>query len=80
MPKNTKRTFENALGTLESTLARLEDDELSLTDSLSAFEEGLKLVREAQLELQTAEQRIVTLTEESGDPTSTAFQDKKDDA
>lgn len=78
MPKNKKPSLENTLGKLESTLIRLEDDQLSLTDSLGAFEEGLKLVREAQAELQTAEQRIVALTEESGDPSSTPFQDKDD--
>ena len=79
MPKNERNSFESTLSNLESTLKRLEDDQLSLTDCLGAFEEGLKLVREAQTELQTSEQRIVTLTDRSGDPSSGAFQDKKDD-
>ena len=61
MPKSKKTSLETTLAQLETTLNTLEDQQLSLADSLGAFETGLKLVREAQAELQSAEQRIVTL-------------------
>ena len=44
MDRKGKRTFENALSQLESIVARLEDGDLPLEESLKLFEEG-KLAR-----------------------------------
>jgi exodeoxyribonuclease VII small subunit len=76
MPKSKKLSLESTLTQLTATLTRLEDEQISLSDSLSAFEDGLKLVREAQAELQAAEQRVAILTEESGALVSQPLQDK----
>ena len=56
--------FETALDELEGLVAQLEEGDLSLEDSLSAFERGVKLTRRCQSALQAAELRVKVLTEE----------------
>lgn len=56
------RSFEGALGELESRVAKLEAGELNLDVALQLFEEGVALVRECHEKLDAAEARIVALT------------------
>lgn len=58
--------FETALEELESLVEKMETGELSLEDSLAAFERGVKLTRHCQSALQSAELKVKVLTE-SGD-------------
>ena len=51
---------------LEEVVKRLEGGELSLEDSLKAFEEGIRLVRKGEALLSQAEKRIEELLEEGG--------------
>ncbi|HAO88828.1 MAG TPA: exodeoxyribonuclease VII small subunit [Gammaproteobacteria bacterium] len=60
--------FEGALEQLEELVASMEDGELSLEDSLKAFEKGIKLTRECQTALKNAEQKVQVLLDESGEP------------
>ncbi len=55
--------FEAALEELEALVERMEGGELSLDDSLAAFERGIHLTRRCQQALTAAEQRIQTLLE-----------------
>ncbi|PIE42000.1 MAG: exodeoxyribonuclease VII small subunit [Gammaproteobacteria bacterium] len=64
--KDTKPDFETALETLESLVERMESGELSLEDSLSAFEQGIQLTKSCQKSLQEAEQRVKILIEQNG--------------
>lgn len=57
--------FETSLDELEKLVRDLEQGELSLEQSLSAFERGVKLTRECQQALKTAEQRVEQLVENS---------------
>ncbi|MBX6378351.1 MAG: exodeoxyribonuclease VII small subunit [Clostridia bacterium] len=50
--------FEEALERLETVVRRLESGELTLEDSLRAFEEGVLLVRHCQRQLDAAERRL----------------------
>ena len=59
--------FEGALEELEELVSSMEDGELSLEDSLKAFEKGIKLTRECQTALKKAEQKVQVLLNESGD-------------
>ena len=59
-------SFENALEELESLVEKMETGELSLEDSLAAFERGVKLTRHCQSSLKAAELKVKVLTE-SGD-------------
>ena len=53
--------FEDALQDLEATVQRLESGELSLEDSLAAFERGVALVRLLGDKLAEVEQRVEVL-------------------
>lgn len=55
-------SFEDALSELESLVERMEQDELSLEDSLKSFERGVALTRTCQQALKAAEQKVEILT------------------
>ncbi|RUL80089.1 exodeoxyribonuclease VII small subunit [Dyella choica] len=50
--------FEHSLDELEQLVARMEGGEMSLDDSLSAFERGIGLYRHCQQALDQAELRV----------------------
>jgi exodeoxyribonuclease VII small subunit len=56
--------LEEALEDLEQIVARLEDGKLSLEENLVLFERGIRLVRLCSARLESAEQRIESLTGE----------------
>ncbi|MBK5965483.1 exodeoxyribonuclease VII small subunit [Thiocystis minor] len=56
-------SFEQALNELESVVDALEKGEMTLEDSLAAFERGIGLTRVCQQALDTAEQRVRILTD-----------------
>ena len=58
-------SFETALVELESLVERMEAGDLSLEDSLAAFERGVKLTRHCQSALKNAELKVKVLTEEN---------------
>lgn len=58
--------FEASLAQLEKLVARMESGELGLEDSLKAFEEGVKLTRQCQETLNTAQQKVQLLMEKNG--------------
>ena len=53
--------FEDALSRLESIVEKLEQGELSLEESLAAFEEGIRLSRICSKRLDEAEKKIEVL-------------------
>ncbi len=56
--------LEDALNDLEQIVSDLEDGKLTLEESLELFEKGVRLVRLCSSKLDTAEQRIESLTGE----------------
>jgi exodeoxyribonuclease VII small subunit len=76
MAKKDKLDLEATLSQLESTIDKLDEEQLSVADSLAAFETGLKLIRKAQKDLQDAEQRVIALIEEGGEPVAKPFQEE----
>lgn len=63
-------SFEASLERLHRIVERLESGELDLEDSLSLFEEGVRLSRASQARLNSAEKRIEELLaiDEEGRP------------
>lgn len=55
--------FETALADLEALVAAMEAGEMSLEESLQAFERGVKLTRHCQAALKSAELKVKMLTE-----------------
>lgn len=74
-PPSPVADFETSLDELEGLVQRLEKGDLSLDDSLKAYEQGVGLFRRCQTALQEAELRVRLLTD-AEDPTSaTEFPD-----
>lgn len=65
--KKKAATFEQALEELEELVERLEAGDLPLEEALTDFERGVKLTRECQQKLASAEQKVRVLMEESGE-------------
>jgi exodeoxyribonuclease VII small subunit len=61
--------FERSLDELEQLVAKLEHGDLSLDDSLKAFERGVALYRNCQSALDQAELKVKLLLD-SADPAS----------
>jgi exodeoxyribonuclease VII small subunit len=59
-----KKKFEEALEDLEKVVERLESGELSLEDSLAAFEEGIGLVKFCNQKLTEFEKKIELLVKD----------------
>jgi exodeoxyribonuclease VII small subunit len=78
MPKAKRIDFEASLGQLEQMVEQMEDGELSLEESLKAFEQGVKLTRECQQALQEAEQKVQLLSEQNGELVATPFSELED--
>lgn len=57
----TKNPFETKIQRLEEIVKKMEEGQLALEDSLKLFEEGVKLSRECQSELDAAEQKVEKL-------------------
>jgi exodeoxyribonuclease VII small subunit len=56
-----KGEFEKSLARLEEVVKRLESTDLSLDEAMKFFEEGVKLSRECQKQLEEAEGRVEIL-------------------
>lgn len=73
----TDFNFEKALENLEEIVSSMENGELTLEDSLKAFEKGIKLTRECQGALRDAEQKVRVLLNENGDTAELRVEDKE---
>ena len=56
-----KDKFEEALGRLEDIVKKMEAGDMTLEESLKAFEEGIKLARLCSRRLDEAERRVEIL-------------------
>lgn len=67
--------FEKKLGRLEEIVTKMEKGDLALEESLSLFEEGVKLSRECHQKLNDAESKVKLLVsmDQNGKATTTNF-------
>jgi exodeoxyribonuclease VII small subunit len=68
-------SFEASLAELENLVERMESGDLSLDESLQAFERGVSLTRDCQKALHAAEQRVEILTAGSTADATEPFDD-----
>ena len=79
MPRGKKSIdFEKALDQLEQLVEGMENGDLSLEDSLKAFEQGIKLTRDCQAALAEAEQKVQVLMEENGQLKTSTLDDEQE--
>ncbi|MCI8688932.1 MAG: exodeoxyribonuclease VII small subunit [Oscillibacter sp.] len=70
-----KMSFEQQIARLEEIVAALEKGDVQLSDSLSLFEEGTRLISACSKELDQAEQQVVKLMKGSdGAPVELPFE------
>lgn len=58
--------FADIVTRVESITEKLEGDDVPLEEAIAAYEEGMKLTREAQGLLEKAEQRVRVIEESGG--------------
>ena len=64
--KKAPLDFETALAELQTLVERLESGELPLEESLTAFEQGVRLTRDCQDALHQAGRKVQQLLERDG--------------
>ena len=68
--------FEQRLSQLESLVSSMEQGNLTLEESLKAFEEGISITRECQQALKEAEQKVEILTNNRTELITEPFENK----
>ena len=63
----SKITFEEQIEKLEGIVEELENGNLSLEDSVTKFEEGIKISKECNKTLEEAEKKITILINRDGE-------------
>ena len=77
MAKKTPQ-LEQSLDSLEALVERMESGELTLEESLQAFEQGVKLTRECQQALTQAEQKVRILLDQDPEGEPASFENRDD--
>jgi len=62
MPEKERLSFEEALKKLQNIVSQLEDESISLEDSVNLYEEGIKLSKYCTETLEKAELKIKKVT------------------
>ena len=68
-----KGSFEETIKELEKIATELENGDLSLEDSVSKFEEGMKLLKQCNDLLENAEKRITILLKDGEETKEESF-------
>ncbi len=76
--KKHESTFESGMETLTHLADQLESGDLGLDESLQAFEEGVKLYRRLQEQLEVARLKIETIVAEN-EPERNPGEEAEDD-
>jgi exodeoxyribonuclease VII small subunit len=71
--------FEATLAQLEGLVSRMEAGDLPLDEALRNFEQGVKLARDCQQQLQQAQQRVQILQQEAGSARLVPFEPQSGD-
>ncbi|MHB8770359.1 MAG: exodeoxyribonuclease VII small subunit [Syntrophales bacterium] len=72
-----KEKFEEALEKLEEIVKRMEAGEMTLEESLKAFEEGIKLARLCAKKLDEADRRVELLLRQEGELVAKPFAEEE---
>ena len=70
------KSFEENMEELEKVVAELEKGDLNLDDSVSRFEQGIKISKECSKILEDAEKKITILVKKDDEMKEEEFQTK----
>lgn len=73
-----KKSFEENIDDLEKIVSELENGDLNLDDSVSKFEEGIKISKECNKILEDAEKKITVLLNKDGEIKEENFTTKEE--
>jgi len=76
--KSSTPDFETAMKELEQIVESMENDQLTLDESLQKFERGVKLSRICQENLKNAEQKVEQLVKKHGELVIEPFNDDQE--
>ena len=76
--KTSTPDFETAMKELEQIVESMENDQLTLDESLKQFESGVELSRICQTNLKNAEQKVEQLIKKHGELVIEPFNDEQD--
>ena len=62
-----KENFEESMKKLEAIVTELENGNLNLDESVNKFEEGMKIAKQCNTILESAEKKITILLEKDGE-------------
>lgn len=62
-----EKGFEEMLDELENIVQALEKEDLNLDESISKFEDGMKIAKECNKKIEEAEKRITILLNKDGE-------------
>lgn len=62
MENSEKKSVEEMFSTLENTIEELEKDDVSLERAFALYEEGMKLVKSCEEEIDTVEKKVIALS------------------
>ncbi|MBR5995036.1 MAG: exodeoxyribonuclease VII small subunit [Eubacteriaceae bacterium] len=62
------KSFEEKMNRLEEIGEQMQDSSIALKESVSLYEEGIKLISELKKELADAEEKVKILTEQAKEP------------
>jgi exodeoxyribonuclease VII small subunit len=71
-----REKFEEALGRLEELVKKMEAGDMTLEESLRAFEEGTRLARFCAKKLDETERRVDLLLKQGEEPGTRPFRDE----
>ena len=74
-----REKFEEALGRLEELVRKMEAGDMTLEESLKAFEEGTRLARFCAKKLDEAERRVDLLLRQGDERVTRPFKEGDDD-
>ncbi len=77
--KSSTPDFETAMQELEQIVESMENDQLTLDESLQKFERGVELSRICQENLKRAEQKVEQLVKKHGELVIEPFDDDQED-
>lgn len=63
----SKENFEDSMKKLEEIVTELENGNLNLDESVTKFEEGMKIAKQCNKKLEDAEKKITILLERDGE-------------
>ncbi|NDD65248.1 MAG: exodeoxyribonuclease VII small subunit [Acidobacteria bacterium] len=72
------QTFEESIAQLEKIVAQLQSGELPLDRALELFEQGVRLSRQCQSQLEQAERKVEILLQEKGELRTASFESGRD--